>query len=340
MITVAFYDTKPYDRRSFGQAPGAAGLYCRFHEFRMMEETAATAAGAQAVCVFVNDRLDRPCLEVLRRTGVRLVALRCAGFDNVDLEAARELGLAVTYVPAYSPHAVAEHAIGLLLALNRRTHHAHHRTRAHDFSLDGLAGFDIHGKTAGIVGTGRIGRAAAQILAGFGARVIACDLFPSFDWARVHGVTYADFDSVLSTSDMLTLHVPLTPDTRHMFDRHAFSRMRAGAYLINTSRGGLIDTGALVAALKEDRLGGVALDVYENEAGVFFEDFSDRVLQDDMLARLLAFPRVLVTAHQGFLTREALDQIAGSTTGNLLALGEGGAFLEGTVLCAGGMTQS
>lgn len=333
MTTVTFYDTKPYDRQYFERTPGAGRLRHQFHEFRLVEETAATAVGAQAVCIFVNDRLTRPCLEILHRLGVRLIALRCAGFDNVDIDAARKLGFVVTYVPAYSPHAIAEHTVGLLLTLNRKIHHAYNRTREHNFSLNGFVGFDICGKTVGIIGAGRIGRIAAQIFRGFEAKVIACDLFPSFDWAKEHGVTYADFDTVVTTSDILTLHVPLTPDTLHMLNEQTLSRMKAGAYLINTSRGKLIDTSALIAALKNNRLGGVALDVYEKEAGIFFENLSGEVLHDDELSRLLSFPKVLITSHQGFLTHEALTQIAHVTTSNLLKLETGEPFLEGTTLC-------
>ncbi|KIO49861.1 2-hydroxyacid dehydrogenase [Nitrosospira sp. NpAV] len=332
MTTVAFYDAKPYDRQYFERAPGAGRLRPRFHEFRLVEETADTAAGAQAVCIFVNDRLTRPCLEVLHRAGVRLIALRCAGFDNVDIDVARKLGLVVTYVPAYSPHAIAEHTIGLLLTLNRKIHHAYNRTREHNFSLNGFVGFDICGKTVGIIGAGRIGRIVAQIFRGFEARVIACDLLPSVDWAKEHGVTYADFDTVLTTSDILTLHVPLTPDTLYMLNEQTLSRMKAGSYLINTSRGKLIDTSALLAALKNDHLGGVALDVYEKEAGIFFENLSGGILHDDELSRLLTSPKVLVTSHQGFLTHEALTEIAHVTTSNLLTLETGEPFLEGTTL--------
>ncbi len=302
MTTVAFYDTKPYDREYFERAPGAERLHRQFHEFRLTIETVGSVDGAQAVCVFVNDRLDAPCLEALQRAGVRLVALRCAGFNNVDLAAARALGLAVVRVPAYSPHAVAEHTVGLLLTLNRKIHRAFNRVREHNFSLNGLVGFDLCGKAVGVLGTGRIGRIVAQIFRGFEANVIAYDPFPSPDWAKERDVTYADFDSVLAQSDILTLHLPLTPDTHHLLNDRTLARLKRGAFVINTSRGKLIDTTALLQHLKTGHLGGVALDVYEEEEGIFFEDHSGHVLPDDELNLLLSYPNVLITAHQAFLT--------------------------------------
>ncbi len=332
MIRTNLYDTKSYDREYFENAPGRDQIAWHFHEFRLSAETAATAAGCDAVCVFVNDRVDRACLQELADGGVKHVALRCAGFNNVDLAAASELGLTVTRVPAYSPHAVAEHAVALLLTLNRRIHRAHNRVRENNFSLAGLVGFDVHGKTVGIIGTGRIGRLAAQIFRGFDARVLAFDPVPDPDWAGAHKVEYTDLDSLLENSDILSLHLPLTPDTFHLVNADTLSRMKPGAYLINTSRGKLIDTAALIGALKSGHLGGVALDVYEEEEGVFFEDLSDRVLPDDELSRLLTFPNVLITSHQAFLTREALAEIARVTTENLRRLDPDVDFLEGTVV--------
>ncbi len=280
--------------------------------------------------MFVNDRLDRACLLALQKGGVRHVALRCAGFNNVDLSAAAELKITITRVPAYSPHAVAEHAVALLLALNRRIHRAHNRVREHNFSLGGLVGFDVHGKTVGIVGTGKIGRIAAQIYCGFGARVVAHDPFPDPKWAEQFHVDYTDLDGLLQNSDIISLHLPLTPETLHLFSAKTFQQLKPGAYLVNTSRGKLIDTTALIQGLKSGRLGGVALDVYEEEEGVFFEDLSDKVLQDDELSRLLTFPNVLITSHQAFLTREALGEIARVTTTNLIQLRSGAVFLPGT----------
>jgi D-lactate dehydrogenase len=331
-MRIAFYDTKPYDREFFGQTPGHDRVDWHFHEFRLDATTAATAKGAQAVCVFVNDRVDRACLEVLAREGVRLVALRCAGFNNVDVKAARVLGLSVVRVPAYSPHAVAEHAVALLLTLNRKIHRAHNRVREHNFSLSGLVGFDLCGKTVGIVGTGKIGRIAAQIFRGFGTHVLAADPFPDSEWAKQHGIEYTGLPMLLRASDIVSLHVPLAPDSHHLLNDSTLAQMKPGAYVINTSRGKLIDTTALIAALKSCHLGGVALDVYEEEEGIFFEDHSGDVLQDDELTRLLTFPNVLITSHQAFLTREALGEIARVTMQNFLALDEGKPLLEGTVL--------
>ncbi|HBJ86719.1 MAG TPA: hydroxyacid dehydrogenase [Verrucomicrobiales bacterium] len=331
MTTVSFYDTKPYDREYILAAAGAEQITWRFHEFRLTAETAATAAGSDAVCVFVNDKLDRDCLHQLAAAGVRHAALRCAGFNQVDLASAKELGIAVTRVPAYSPHAVAEHSVALLLTLNRKIHRAHNRVREFNFSLAGLVGFDLHGKTVGIIGTGKIGRCTAQIFRGFGCQVLAHDPFPNESWAADHDVRYAAFDDVLAQSDILSLHLPLTKDTHHLLNERTLAQMKPGAYLVNTSRGKLVNTTALIETLKAGRLGGVALDVYEEEEGIFFEDHSDRGLLDDELSRLLSFPNVLVTSHQAFLTQEALDEIARVTVVNLHA-GPSKEWLEGTAL--------
>lgn len=332
MITVAVFDTKPYDREALGLASVERGIQWRFLEFRLSRETAPLAEGAQAVCVFVSDQVDRPCLEALRGVGVRLVTLRCTGFNNVDLAAARAMNLAVTRVPIYSPHAVAEHAVALLLTLNRKIHRAFNRVRELNFSLNGLVGFDLHGKSAGIVGTGKIGRIVAEILHGFGMELLAYDPFPNRDWAERLGIQYVDAGALAKRSDVVSLHVPLTPETKHLMRRETLELMKPGAILINVSRGGLIDTTALIAALKSGKLGGVALDVYEEEEGIFFEDLSGQVLHDDELARLLTFPNVLITAHQAFLTREALADIARTTVSNLEALATGRPFMEGSVL--------
>ena len=332
MITTAVFDTKPYDREQFQRTSANSGIEWRFLEFRLTKETAATAKGAQAVCVFVNDQLDRPCLETLAAQCVKLVALRCTGFNNVDLAAANELKLTVTRVPVYSPYAVAEHAVALLLTLNRKVHRAFNRVRELNFSLNGLVGFDLHGKTAGVVGTGKTGRIVAQIVRGFGMKVLACDPFPNRDWAARQGVEYVDASSLARLSDVISLHIPLTPETKHIICCETLDLMKPGAILINVSRGALIDTTALIEALKSGRLGGVALDVYEEEEGVFFEDLSSQVLQDDELARLLTFPNVIITAHQAFLTREALSDIARTTVANLEALAGGKSYVEGSVL--------
>jgi D-lactate dehydrogenase len=314
----AMFDTKPYDREFFSRAADGGPVDWRFHEFRLHADTAPAAHGATAVCAFVNDRLDAPCLESLATQGVRLIALRCAGVNNIDLTAARHLGLHVVRVPAYSPEAVAEHTVALLLTLNRKIHRAYNRVREFNFSLSGLVGFDLHGKTVGIAGTGRIGRATARIFRGFGCHVLACDPSPSPEWAATHGVSLVTLDTLLKESDIVSLHLPLTPETHYLLNRDTLARMKRGAFLINTSRGKLIDTTALIEGLKSGQLGGVGLDVYEEEEGIFFEDLSGAVLQDDELSRLLSFPNVLVTAHQAFLTREALAEIARVTTLNLV----------------------
>ena len=332
MIHTAVFDTKPYDREPLGHAATGLAIEWTFHEFRLTQETAATANGAQVVCVFVNDHLDRPCLEILAAQGVKLVALRCTGFNNVDLAAAKELGLIVTRVPVYSPYAVAEHAVGLLMTLNRKVHRSYNRVREFNFSLNGLVGFDLHGKTAGIIGTGKIGRIVAKILRGFGMKVLAYDPFPNREWATEEGVDYVDARTLASESDIISLHVPLMPETRHIIRRETLDLMKPGAIIINVSRGALIDTTALIEALKSGHLGGVALDVYEEEEGIFFEDLSGQVLQDDELARLLSFPNVLITSHQAFLTHEALADIARTTVANLSALDNGTPFVEGSVL--------
>jgi D-lactate dehydrogenase len=330
--TVAVYDTKPYDRESLAHVEGAETIDWRFLDFRLGPDTAYAASGAQAVCVFVNDDAGRTVLEKLTGLGVRLVALRCTGFNRVDVAAAKDLGLPVTRVPNYSPYSVAEHTIALILALNRKLLRAFNRVRDLNFSLAGLEGFDLHGKTAGIFGTGKIGRIVAEILKGFGMHVLAYDPYPPTEWAAQHGIVYSDGETLARESDVLSLHVPLTPETKHMVRRETIELMKPGAILVNVSRGQLIDTAALIQALKCRRLGGVALDVYEEEEGVFFEDLSGQVLEDDVLARLLTFPNVLITAHQAFLTREALKDIARVTVENVRRLAGGQPFLEGTSL--------
>jgi D-lactate dehydrogenase len=332
MIQTVVFDTKPYDREHLQLASAGTDIEWRFLEWRLSAETAAAAHGAQAVCTFVNDRVDRPCLEALAALGVKHVTLRCAGFNSIDVAAAKEIGISATRVPAYSPYAVAEHAVALLLALNRKIPRANNRVHDLNFSLNGLVGFDLHGKTAGIFGTGKIGRIAAQILRGFGMKVLAYDPYPSPDWARQYGVEYTDALGLASQSEVISLHTPLTPETRHIIRRETLALMKPGVILVNVSRGALIDTTALIEGLKSGRVGGVALDVYEEEEGVFFEDLSGQILHDDELARLLTFPNVLITAHQAFLTKEALAEIGRVTVANLVALGQGQPFLKDTVL--------
>jgi len=327
-MDVAVYDTKPYDREYLGR--NAAGINWHFNEFRLNAKTSGTAKGCGAVCVFVNDRVDAECIAQLQENGVKLIALRCAGFNNVNLAAAKGAEISVVRVPAYSPYAVAEHTVGLLLALNRKIHRAYNRVREHNFSLTGLVGFDVHGKTVGIVGTGKIGKITAEICLGFGAKVLTYDPYPATDWAKTKGVEYVAFSDLLVRSDIVSLHLPLTAESMHLLNAETIGQMKKGAIVLNTSRGKLVDTGALLDALKSGRLGGVALDVYEEEEGVFFEDLSGQVLLDDELSRLLTFPNVLVTSHQAFLTHEALSEIARVTTENIARFEKGEPFLEGT----------
>lgn len=332
MVVVAVYDTKLYDRQYLEEAYGSENIIWHFFDFRLTDASAITAQGAQAVCIFVNDIVNRSCMEILSRIGVKLIALRCAGYNNLDLAAAKDLNLRVTRVPAYSPHAVAEHTIGLLLALNRKIFRAYNRVRDLNFSLKGLIGFDVCGKIAGIVGAGKIGRLVAQILRGFDAKVLVFDPVQDLDWANKYGIEYVDLPVILEKSDIISLHVPLVPETFHMLDDNAFDRMKQGVFIINTSRGKVINTTSLIKALKSGRVKGVALDTYEEEEGVFFEDLSDQILFDDELSRLLTFPNVLITAHQGFLTHEALGEIAKITVANIQAFVLKTPFLPGTIL--------
>ncbi|HEY9899888.1 MAG TPA: 2-hydroxyacid dehydrogenase [Pantanalinema sp.] len=323
-MNIAVFDTRPYDRASLDEANEAFGHALTYFESRLGPETVALAKGFPAVCAFVNDTLDAEVLATLREGGTRLVALRCAGFNNVDVGAAEGLGLTVVRVPAYSPYAVAEHAVALLLSLNRKTHRAYARVREGNFSLSGLVGFDLHGKTVGIVGTGRIGAAFARIMHGFGCRLLAHDPYPDPALSGELGLRYVPLEELLSEADVVSLHLPLSHETTHLIDDAAIARMKPGALLLNTSRGGLVDTGALIKGLKSGKLGGAGLDVYEREAGLFFEDMSGLVLQDDQLARLLTFPNVLITAHQAFLTDTALRNIAETTLDNVTRFEAGG----------------
>ncbi len=321
-MRIAVFDTHRFDRDALESANQRFGHDLTFFEPRLTRDTAQVASGFEAVCAFVNDRLDAPCLELLAKGGVRLIALRSAGFNNVELETAERLGMKVVRVPEYSPFAVAEHTFALLLSLDRKIHRAYSRVREGNFSLDGLVGFDLHGKTFGVVGTGKIGRAAARIAVGFGCRVVAFDLRESEELKSL-GVTYLPLEALLRESDILSLHVPLTPKTRHLIDAAALATTKRGVYLVNTGRGALSDTKALIDSLKSGHVGGAALDVYEEEEGIFFRDLSGEVLQDDVLARLLTFPNVIVTSHQAFLTREALANIAETTLGNVRAFEKG-----------------
>jgi len=326
-MRMAMFSTKPYDRTFFTRAvdsddPSSPPCQIEYFEARLTMATAPLAAGFDAVCVFVNDHLGADVLAALHAGGTRIVALRCAGFNHVDLDAARRLGMDVVRVPAYSPWAVAEHAVGLMLTLNRRIHRASARVRDGNFSLVGLLGFDFHGKTVGVVGTGAIGTVFTRIMTGFGCEVLTYDPYPNPECEAL-GATAVDLATLYAESDVVSLHCPLTPQTHHMIDAHVISQMKPGVMIVNTSRGALIDTTAVIDALKTEQVGALAIDVYEEEEHLFFQDLSDTVITDDVFSRLLTFPNVLVTAHQAFFTREALEQIAATTLANISALQRG-----------------
>lgn len=334
-MRVAVFDTHAYDRRFLEEANRAGGRHeLVFLEPRLSRQTAALARGFPCVCAFVNDHLDAETLRALHAGGTRGVALRCAGYNNVDLGVARELGMRVARVPAYSPHAVAEHTVGLVLALNRKIHRAHQRVREGNFALDGLLGFELHGRTAGVVGTGRIGANVARILASFGCRVLAYDVRQAPELAPL-GVEYVTLDALIEAADVITLHVPLTPETHHIVGAKAIARMKPGVMLINTSRGGLVDTRAVIDGLKSGHIGSVGLDVYEEEEALFFQDLSDAIIQDDVFARLLSFPNVIITGHQAFFTETAMRNIAETTLANVDAF-EDGVVLETEVVAQSG----
>jgi D-lactate dehydrogenase len=322
-MRMILFSSRQYDIDTFNEANTTFGYELHFQESNLDAETAILADGYEAVCPFVNDNVDAAVIERLRAGGTRLIALRSAGFNHVDLAAAAHAGIPVMRVPAYSPYAVAEHAVGLILALNRRLPRAVARTREGDFSLHGLLGFDLHGKTVGIVGTGIIGRVFGRIMAGFGMQVLAHDPGTPAAELLAIGARYVPLDTLLAESDVVSLHCPLLPTTYHLIDGAALAKMKSGSMLINTGRGGLVESNALIGALKSGQLGNLGLDVYEEEGGIFFEDHSNLPLQDDVLARLLMFPNVIVTAHQAFFTREAMNEIAQTTLSNVKAWREG-----------------
>lgn len=321
-MRVAVFSTKPYDRDSLERVNAAYGHELSFFEARLGPETAVLAAGHEAVCAFVNDSLDRHVLHRLSTGGTRLVALRSAGFNHVDLEAARYEGITVARVPAYSPYAVAEHAVGLILTLDRKLHRAYNRVREGNFALHGLRGFDLHGRTVGVVGTGKIGAVFARIMHGFGCRLLAFDPVPDPDCAAL-GVEYRPLEDLLRDSDIVSLHCPLNEHTHHLIDAERLALMKPGVMLINTSRGALVDTRAVITALKSGHIGYLGIDVYEEEEHLFFEDLSAEIIRDDVFMRLLTFPNVLVTAHQAFFTEEALLNIATTTLANVTAFESG-----------------
>lgn len=322
-MQLSIFNAHPYDKefmtaaqeaRSASSSSGVR-ISLVFHDFPLSADTVSLAAGSQAVCAFVNDDLSASILEALHAAGVRAVLLRCAGFNNVDLDKAKDLGLFVANVPSYSPEAVAEFAVALIQTLNRKTHRAYNRVREGNFQLDGLLGQTLHGKTVGICGTGRIGVAMARIMKGFGCTIVAYDPYENAEFSQ-YG-TYTDFDTMLASSDFISLHCPLMPHTRHIINETALAKMKPGAMLVNTSRGALIDTKSVIAALKNRTLGGLALDVYEGEGKIFYRDHSNSIIEDDELMRLMTFPNVIVCGHQAFFTHEALTEIAECTLRNL-----------------------
>ncbi|MEO1561185.1 MAG: 2-hydroxyacid dehydrogenase [Cyanobacteria bacterium J06632_19] len=315
-MKIAVFSSKKYDRHFLSEANSDYGHELVFFEPKLSGETTALAAGFPAVCAFINDQVDRHTISAIAEQGTKLIALRSAGFNNVDIKAATELGITVVRVPAYSPYAVAEHAAGLILTLNRKYHRAYSRVRESNFSLNGLLGFDLHNSTVGIVGTGKIGMCFARIMKGFGCNLLAYDIYQNPECLEM-GVKYVELSQLLATSDIVSLHCPLTPDSYHMINAQTIEQFKSGAMLINTSRGGLIDTKAVIDALKSQKLGYVGLDVYEQEGDLFFEDLSQEVIQDDIFERLLTFPNVVITAHQAFFTKNALQNIAQTTINNI-----------------------
>lgn len=315
-MRVAIFSTKPYDRQFLNAANPEYYHDLVFLEPRLTAETALLAHGFPAVCAFINDRLDAPTLQILAEGGTKLIALRSAGFNHVDLKIASQLGLTIVRVPAYSPYAVAEHAVALILMLNRKLYRAYNRVRDDNFSLDGLLGFDLHGSTVGMIGTGKIGACFARIMHGFGCHLLAYDIYQNPDCLEL-GVKYADLTEVLSQSDIVSLHCPLMPETYRLINSETLQSLKPGAMLINTSRGGLIDTQAAISALKSGQLGCLGIDVYEQEENLFFEDRTMTIIQDDAFQLLQSFPNVVITAHQGFFTRNALEAIAQTTLQNI-----------------------
>jgi len=328
-MKVAVFSTKSYDREYFGKFNADGAHQLTYFDAPLNVDTTNLTIGFDAVCVFVNDRVDKAVIKKIAYNGVRVIALRCAGFNNVDLDAAAENQIKVVRVPAYSPEAVAEYAVALILTLNRKTHKAYNRIREGNFSLEKLVGFDLHKKTVGVIGTGKIGAIFSGLMLGFGCKVLAYDKYESTE-LKSKGVEYVSFDEILERSDIISLHCPLTKDTHHLFNNESFAKIKKGMMIINTSRGAVIDTSAAIEALKTGRLGYLGIDVYEQEEKLFFKDLSESIIQDDVFMRLMSFPNVLITSHQGFFTKEALDEIALTTLKNLTDF-EQGKFLENEV---------
>lgn len=327
-MKVAFFSTKSYDRDCFNKH-NTGNHELIFLEAALNKDTINLTQDCDAVCAFVNDHLDATIIKKLKHNGIKIIAMRCAGFNNVDLNAAKAENIKVVRVPSYSPMAVAEHAVALILTLNRKTHKAYNRVREGNFSLERLTGFDLYGKTVGVIGTGKIGQFFCKIMLGFGCKLVAYDPYPNSDLIAL-GINYVALDELLKTADIISLHCPLTPDTEHIIDKQAFSKMKKGTMLINTSRGALIDAAEAVEALKNKTLEYLGIDVYEQEEKLFFQDLSENIIMDDVISRLISFPNVLITSHQGFLTHEALNQIATVTLQNLTAF-EHGETLENEI---------
>lgn len=321
-MKIVFFSSKPYDRQFFDEANQSYGFELVYFEHQLSSHTDVSNLSANAVCVFVNDTLNRQVLSALHQRGINLVVLRCAGFNNVDLQAAEKLGLKVVRVPAYSPYAVAEHTVGLMLSLNRKIHRAYNRVREGNFSLQGLLGFDMHGKTVGVIGSGRIGALVVRILSGMGCRVLAHDLQPNDECVKL-GASYVSLPELYQQSDIITLHCPLTCDTHHLINADALEKMKDGVMLINTSRGAVIDAEILAPGLKSGKIGYLGLDVYEQEGDLFFEDLSDKIIEDDVFERLVTFPNVLITGHQGYFTEDALRNIAQTSLENARVVEQG-----------------
>ena len=330
-MKIAFFSTKPHDRKYFDASLKKYGHEINYFETRFKTATTNLISDEEAICVFVNDVVDAEAIEQLKEKGVKLIVLRCAGFNNVDLPTAKKHGIPVVRVPAYSPYAVAEHAVALMLTLNRKTHKAYNRVREMDFSLKGLTGFDVYGKTVGVIGTGKIGRCYARIMRGFGCKVICSDPYPSESLMQ-EGFKYMALEDILPQADILALHCPLIPETKHLINKSTIRQMKTGVMLINTSRGALVDTKAVIKGLKKGKIGALGIDVYEQEEQLFFEDLSDEIIMDDVITRLMAFPNVLITSHQAFFTHEALEQIAGVTLSNISAFEQNEELINEVVL--------
>ena len=330
-MKIAFFSSKPYDKTFFEAENKNYGFELNFYETHLGPHIVNAIEDEQAVCVFVNDKVNRQVIEILAKKGVKIIALRCAGFNNVDLEAAKEFGIKVCRVPAYSPEAVAEHTMAMLLTLNRKTHKAYNRVREQNFALNGLLGFNLFQKTIGVVGTGKIGKAFINIAKGFGCKIIAYDLYPDQELMN-NGVEYVELDKLFKSSDIISLHCPLTPENHYMINQETITKMKDGVTIINTSRGGLINTHEAIEALKNHKIGYLGIDVYEQEEKLFFKDLSAEIIQDDMIQRLMSFPNVLVTAHQAFFTQEALEQISEITMRSISEIKEKGSTDEVVML--------